>query len=77
MPRILRNYELKGHMNVDSCTNAARQLQNACNMELPPGLSLLQAVADQKKYFKSLVSTFSQRLMTFLIKLFNEQVIAV
>ena len=61
-------------MNIESCTNAARQLQNACNMELPPGLSLLQAVADQKKYFKSLVSTFSQRLMTFLMKLFAEQV---
>ncbi|XP_065898319.1 exocyst complex component 1-like isoform X2 [Dysidea avara] len=71
--RILRHYELKGPSNIEACTNAARQLQNACNMELPPGLSLLQAVTDQKKHFTELTSVFSLRLKTFLVKLFNEQ----
>lgn len=75
MERILRHYELKGLSNVEACTNAARQLQSACNVELPPGLSLLQAVTDQKKHFTELTSVFSLRLKTYLIKLFNEQVL--
>ena len=72
--RILRNSSLSGTAAIRDCTNAAQALQDAVSRELSQGVSILQAVTDQKKLFATLSFTFGRRLHEHLSSMFASQV---
>ena len=74
MQDILENSPLTGSSNIRDCTNAVVTLQEAVNQELSQGVSILQAVTDQKQFFAGLSFTFGRRLHTHLTELFVQQV---
>jgi len=71
--KALTEGDLSTDSGIEACTDAADALQQAMEVQLPQGLSKLQAVVEQQKLFSSLRQQFSNRLYSFLEQLFNKQ----
>ena len=71
---ILKSSSLSGSSRISDCTKAARDLQKAMNEEFSQGVSILQAVSDQKQRFSGLSFEFSKRLSNHLCGLFTTKV---
>nr|CAB3243966.1 exocyst complex component 1-like [Phallusia mammillata] len=71
--KALREANLKHDSGIEACTSAAEALQQAMEVELPKGLSKLQAVSDQQKLFDTLRQMFAKRLYEHLITVFAKQ----
>ena len=74
MESILNDTPLTGTSNLRDCEAAAQLLQHAANQEFSPGISMLQAVTDQRKLFAELSSTFARRLYEHLSGMFVQTV---
>ena len=74
MQSILEDTPLSGHSNIRDCEAAAQTLQEALRQELNPGISILQAVSEQKELFTKLSATFGRRLHEHLSTQFVENV---
>lgn len=72
--RILRESPLSGTAAIRDCTGAAQTLQEVINHELSQGISILQAVTEQKQFFANLSFTFGRRLHEHLSSTFVGQV---
>lgn len=71
---ILEDTPLSGHSNIRDCEAAAQTLQEALRQELNPGISILQAVSEQKELFTKLSATFGRRLHEHLSTQFVQNV---
>ena len=71
---ILQDTPLSGHSNIRDCEAAAQTLQEALRQELSPGISILQAVSEQKELFAKLSATFGRRLHEHLSTQFVQNV---
>ncbi|CAK8673605.1 unnamed protein product [Clavelina lepadiformis] len=71
--KALREADLGKDSGIEACTSAADALQQAMEVELPIGLSKLQAVAEQQKLFDSLRQMFAKRLHDHMSTLFVKQ----
>ena len=74
---ILKLSSLSGASKITDCTKAARDLQKAMNEEFSQGVSILQAVSDQKQRFSGLSFEFSKRLSNHLCGQFTAKVMVV
>ena len=72
---MLREHPLGTRGNIQDCTAAAQMLQIALGQELGMGLSILQAVTDQREFFSVLTSGFGKRLQEHLTAKFVHNVI--
>ncbi len=71
---VLQECPLGTRSNIQDCVTAAQTLQKAINQEQSPGVSILQAVRDQKEYFSRLSSAFGRRLQENLTSQFVHNV---
>lgn len=71
---ILNDTSLTGPSNIRDCEAAAETLQQALRQDLSPGISILQAVSEQKELFAKLSATFGRRLHEHLSTLFVQNV---
>lgn len=63
---VLQKCPLGTRSNVQDCVVAAQTLQRALNQELSQGVSILQAVTDQRAFFSNLSFAFGKRLQESL-----------
>ena len=71
---ILCDTPLTTLSNIRDCEAAAETLQKAIDQELSPGISILQAVSEQKELFTKLSATFGRRLHEHLSTIFVQNV---
>lgn len=71
---VLRECPLGTRSNVHDCVAAAQTLQKALNQELSQGVSILQAVTDQRAFFSNLSVSFGRRLQEYLTAQFVHNV---
>ena len=72
--KVLTESPLTGSSHLRDCTQAALTLQAAISQELSQGVSILQAVTEQKQFFSNLSFTFGRRLHEALSGMFVSQV---
>lgn len=72
--KILCDTPLTTPSNIKDCEAAAQTLQQALNQDLSPGISILQAVSEQKELFAKLSATFGGRLHEHLSTQFVQNV---
>ena len=71
---ILQECPLGTRSNVQDCVVAAQTLQKALNQDLSQGVSILQAVSDQRAFFSNLSFAFGRRLQEYLTAQFVHNV---
>lgn len=71
---VLQECPLGTKSNVQDCAAAAVTLQKASNQELSQGVSILQAVTDQRAFFSKLSVSFGKRLQEYLTAQFIHNV---
>ena len=71
---VLQECPLGTRSNVQDCVAAAKALQTAFSQELSQGVSILQAVTDQRAFFSNLSHTFGKRLQEYLTAQFVHNV---
>uniref|UniRef100_F6UMZ6 Exocyst complex component Sec3 C-terminal domain-containing protein n=1 Tax=Ciona intestinalis TaxID=7719 RepID=F6UMZ6_CIOIN len=71
--KALRESDLRTDSGIEACTSAAEALQEAMEVELPKGLSKLNAVKEQQKLFHDLRQKFAARIFEHLNNVFVRQ----
>ncbi len=70
METVLQECPLSSRTNIQDCVMAAKMLHDALCQELSQGLTIIQAVTDQTKFFSELSSSFGRRLQEYLTSQF-------